>query len=61
MPSDDGGLARVAVRNEQVRNLLFPRQHRDGEDAADRPQFSVERQFADQQVVRKILLAAASP
>ena len=57
---DDGGFSRIAGGNEQMRNLQIPRQHRDREDSLDRPEFSVQRQFSDHQIVGEILTCKQS-
>src|SRR5215831_3745298 len=45
----------VSQWNQQVRNFAVARQHGDRQHALDRPEFSVERQLADHQVIRNIL------
>src|SRR5262249_34686676 len=52
---NDSGLSSVPRRNQQVWDFAVASQHRNGQDAFDRPQFAAERKFPDHQVIRNIL------
>lgn len=53
---NDGSFPRIAKRYEQVRNFAIPGQHGDGQDAFHRTELSVQRKFANHQIVGYILL-----
>ena len=53
--ADNGRLASISMRDDEAGNLLFASQHSDRQNPADRPQPSIEREFADQKEIGHIL------
>lgn len=54
-PGRDRRLARILNRNDDPFLLLAQRAHRNGQDSMNRLQLSIEREFADQDIVREIV------